>query len=191
MKMICLLWSLVVMIVFGWGQRLSFFLLTEWVQKSIAVQGSPSFLTNKVRSWFRNELRYLLYFEHLSSAQIKTLMLKPGIISVCSWISSMTITAVRKCELWASLCYWFFELLCINQSMFITFCILWDSRNHLGTSLNFLDESLCKDKQIKMQCHDVMQWKEHTPSPCRYLWTSLNSSDESLCKDQSNCIIMM
>lgn len=46
-----LLWSLVVMIVFGCGQRLSFLcLLTEWVQKFIAVQGSPSLLANKVRS---------------------------------------------------------------------------------------------------------------------------------------------
>lgn len=48
--------------------------------------------------------------------------------------------------------------------MLITFCILWDSLSHLGTSLNSLDKSLCKDKQIKMQYHDVMQWKEHTPS---------------------------
>lgn len=57
-----------------------------------------------------------------------------------------------------------FELLCINQSMFITFCILWDSLSHFWTSLNSLDESLCKDKQIKIQYHDVILWKEYIPS---------------------------
>lgn len=57
-----------------------------------------------------------------------TLILKPGIISVCSWISSMTAAAVRKRELWTFLYYGFLNY-CAQTSkcLFITFCILWDS----------------------------------------------------------------